>query len=143
ICQFLLVRAGVGQTPGQHLEGDDADRVHVRRGRRLFAARLFGREVMRAAPYHLLAFTGLRVAERLRDTEVRHFDDIFAGNKDILRLDVSVNQPGAVRKADTAADLHGEIERSVDTERAIRLDDFFEVLPFDELHDDVVRRAVA
>src|SRR5690606_13255828 len=97
---------------------------------------------MRASPHHRLLLSRLYIGECLRDTEVRHFDRVIAGDEDILRLYVGMYQTCAMRKSNPSTDLHGKIERPFDRKRPLRLDDFLEVLSFDEFHHNVVRGSI-
>src|SRR5262249_58662868 len=76
----------------------------------------------------------------LGQPEVEHLDDAVAPYHHILRLDVSMNDPGPVRSSERGGDLHCHIERLRHTQISLRRihQTLAQCLSFDVLGDDVM-----
>jgi GAF domain-containing protein len=64
---------------------------------------------------------------------------LVGGDEDVVRLDVPVDDPVAVREAKGLEQLLGVADRRADRERAAGHDQLLEAAPLDHLHGDVVR----
>ena len=136
--------AGERHLAGQHLVEHDAGRVEVGGGRHRRAARLLGREVLRGA--HDRAGLGHLRGAVPRDPEVGHLQPrlvrlhlLVGGDEDVVRLDVAMDDPVAVREAEGLEELLGVPDRGVHRERAVGHDQLLEAAALDHLHRDVVR----
>ena len=94
----------VGQAPGDQLVGDHAERVEVRRGAGLLAARLLGGEVGGGAQ-HRAHLGDARLLGRLGDPEVGELDLALERAQQVAGLDVAVHHPVAVRVVQALARL--------------------------------------
>jgi len=102
------------------------------------AADLFGRHVIRSAEHHAgLRSLGARHVAHARDAEVEHFDRPVHGNEDVLGLDVTVDDPLGVRRAEDVEELIAHGEHFVQGKAASQaIAPHFERLAFEELHDE-------
>ena len=95
------VLVGVERHPAdEHLVRHDADRVEVRARAELLARALLGSHVLRRAdgrPRDGQKRSAERGVVRLGDAEVRELDPSLGGHEDVLRLDVAVGDPAALR----------------------------------------------
>ena len=73
-----------------------------------------------------------------RDAEVRHLDAALAVDDHVVRLDVAVDDPVAVREAERREDLARVVDRDRHRQRAARDDQLLQRPPLDVLHRDVV-----
>ena len=128
--------AGERHLPGQHLVEHDPERVEIRARIDRRAARLLGREVLRGADDR--AGLGHLRRARARDAEVRHLQPAVAADDDVVRLDVAVDDPVAVRERERAEDLARVVDRDRDRRRAVADEQLLERAPVEELHRDVV-----
>ncbi len=94
----------VGQAPGDQLVGDDAERVQVRGGPGVLAARLLGREV-RGGAEHRADLCDARLLGGLRDAEVGELHLALARAQQVAGLDVAVHDAVAVRVVQPLAGL--------------------------------------
>ena len=126
-----------GRCAGERLVQDDAQRVDVRRLGRGLAARLLGAEVVDGAHRHARQ-RQLRLVERAGDAEVGDLHAPVAADQHVRGLDVAVDdarargRPGApsATSAETRAAWRGG-------SGAVLAEDGRQVLPVDQLHDDV------
>ena len=73
---------------------------------------LFRRHVGHAAHHHAGLGDADRVfRDRARDAEIAELDDVVAGDQDVGRLDVAVQQTLAVREREAGGDLGGVVDR--------------------------------
>ena len=122
--------------PGEHLVQDDAQAVDVGGGRGLLATRLLRAEVMdraegRPRQRHLC------LGDRPGDAEVGDLDPAVGPDQDVARLDVAVDEPAGMSGGEGLRDAGpdpGDLPR---VERTAPAQDRREVLPVDQLHDDV------
>jgi hypothetical protein len=134
-----------------HLVEHGAEREHVGARVHRLAAHLLGRHVA-DGPHH-----GARIGHRVRDarrsreigaaglarqSKVENLHLPVVEQKDVLRLQVAVNQALAVRRAESAGDLHGDIDRLANGNRRDasvrrRIQPFAKRLPGQQFHDDV------
>ena len=84
--------------PGEHLVGQDAERVQVGAAVGVGAGDLLGGEVGGGAHHHA-AGGGAGLGDGADQPEVGEFDGTVGGDQDVLRFDVAVHQPGVVRLA--------------------------------------------
>jgi hypothetical protein len=142
-------RAVEWQLAADHLVQHDAKRELIAAVVEVIARELFGRHVMRRADDH--AGPGLRCEwsgcflplgrrEGLREAEVENLDQLVAGDHDVRRLDVTVDDSGGMRFGQSVGDLRRKANDAVDRHRTVG-DDVAQRPPVDELHRDV-RRAV-
>ena len=54
----------------------------------------------------------------------------------VLRLDVAVHEPVRVRERERGGDLDAELERALDRQRPLAVDELLEVVAVDVLEDD-------
>ncbi len=98
---------------GQQLVEDDAERVHVGRGRDRLTARLLGREVVARAEHRAGLRHALLDVERARDPEVGHLRLAVAVEQDVLRLHVAMYEPMLVREGERVGDRQRELDARV------------------------------
>ena len=122
---------------GEHLVQHDAERVEI--GARIDggAAGLLGREVLRRADDR--SRLGHLRRTRARDPEVGHLEAAVGADDDVVRLDVAVHDPVAVRERECAQDLARVLDRDRDRGRPVADEQLLQRAPFEVLHRDVVR----
>ena len=138
--------AGVGRLPGHHSKQQPAERIEI--GARIdrLAAHLLGRHVIRRA--HQRAIGGLHQrrgalgrVEDLGEAEIEHLDVLIAagsaGDEDVLRLEIAVHDPDAVRFAEAGADLVGDEQRPARREAAFVFEQLREVAAGEVLHHQI------
>jgi hypothetical protein len=101
---------------------------------------LLGRHVGRRADHR----AGLRALHRrlvgvlyARHAEVRELRATLRVDHDVRRLDVAVNDAGVVREVEGFAQLAHDANRFLQVEALVRIEEGLELLPLDELHDEV------
>jgi hypothetical protein len=110
--QNAHVRVGFERDPAsKHLVHDDAERVEVGSMVDVVARCLLRAHVVRRSVHHPRARETPRT-RHLGDTEVEHFDDVVAGDVDVVRLEIAVHDAGGVRCAQRGRDLLQETERA-------------------------------
>ena len=125
--QLLHRRGDDRKLPGDEVEEHDADAVEIALDRGLLTAEDLGRQIERCPDETAGA------GEILARPEV-HEDDAPAGlAHDVLRLDVAVQQPGAVDRRERGADIQSDECRLARTERSAIGDELLERLASDEL----------
>ncbi len=107
-----------GQTAGQSLIENNAKRIDVTGRRGGAACGLLRGEVLGAAPNHLGPFIVLNGGQRTGDAEIGDLGPVVWCNKDVLGLKVTVDQPGAMRIANAAADLDQQFKSLLDRQTA-------------------------
>ena len=121
---------------GEHLVQDDAERVDVRRRGRRLAAGLFRAEVV-DGPHGRPGQRQLRLGDRPGDAEVGDLHLAVAADEDVAGLDVAVDEPGGVGRGERARHGGPDAGDLARRQGAAALEDGREVLPVDQLHDDV------
>ena len=117
----------VGQPPGEELVEDHAERVDVRGGVRLLAARLLGGEVGRG-PDHRSHLGDPRLLAGAGDAEVRELHGHVAAARgpaddhQVPGLDVAVDDPVAVGVVEAGAGLHADLDGGLRVELALGLE---------------------
>ena len=110
--------------------------------------RLLGRHELRRAEDHALLGEHDRAGPHLAlgdlgEAEVEHLGEVLqpalGAEKDVLGLEVAVDDARAVRLFERAADLDQDRERALDRHRAFRAHRLVEVLALEVLHHDVER----
>jgi hypothetical protein len=129
--------AGERHLPREELVEHDAGRVEVGRLVDRRAARLLRREVLGGADDR----AGLRHLARARpcDPEVRHLDPPLVIDEDVVRLDVSVDDPVSVCVAERGEHLSRVRDGDGDRAGPARRDQLLQRPSLDVLHDDEVR----
>ena len=74
----------------------------------------------------------------LGNAEIRDLDLAVTGNNDILRLDITMNDPLLVCGAQSAGNLHGNIQCLADAELSLHLDIILEGDALNQFHYDKV-----
>ena len=123
-----------GRDAGQALVADDAEGVDVGGRGDLHALRLLGGEVLRGAHDHAGAGERGGVAG-LGDAEVGQLDHAVRADQQVARLDVAVHDAGPVRGRQPVGGLAEHVQRPVDGQRALVVQDRDQRLALDELHD--------
>ena len=133
--------AGEGGPAGEHLVEDDTQRKQVGPCVELLAARLLGRHVGdgphdRARRGDVHRRRGVR-CRRLGpgQTEVQQLGRAAIGDEDVRRLDVPMEDACAVRGVQAVGQLHAQIQRFVDRQRAA-FQPFPERLAAEQFHHD-------
>ena len=131
-----------GPAPREHLVEDHPHRPHVGVVVHLRPLHELGGEVARRPQHHArlgqVRVGRLRAAEA-GDAEVEDLDRPVAGQPDVGRLHVAVDDPHLVREVEAPADVHHHPDPLLEGEAVRRGHGLAEVHPLDELHGDVVR----
>ncbi len=128
--------AGEGGRPVEQLVEDTADGVGVGAAVDGLAPDLLGRHVGGRADDGVGPGQATGVDQQLGDPEVHHLDLADAGDVDVVRLQVAVDDLVAVSGADGREQLLGDVERLVDGHPPLVLEGGAERLALDELHHD-------
>ena len=129
------------QFAGEHFIHDDTKRIDIAPAIYREAPGLLRRDIMHRADrliLHIRHF-GLEVG----NAKIRDFDDAVIDNKDVLRLDIAVNNAFPVRVAERPRDLQREIHRLRRIERAVVLQILLERDAVHELHDNILHMVCA
>ncbi len=122
---------------GQQLVQHDAERVEVGALVDVRPARLLGREVLRGADDR--ADLGHLARTGARDAEVRHLHAALAVDEHVVRLDVAMDDPVAVREAQRREDLPRVLDGDRNRRRPAGDDQLLQRAAVEVLHGDVVR----
>jgi hypothetical protein len=132
------VAAVKGGVPESNFVEDNAERIDVGSGGGRFARGLFGREVKRRAPDDVVAFAGFDGGEGARDAKVGDLEAHILRDEHVVRLDIAVDETGAVGVPHAGAGLDHERDAILHTEKRPRVaDELFQIFAGDVLHDDV------
>ena len=119
-----------------HLEKRYAQRIDIRLGAYIAAPCLLGREIVYRA--HLHAGHSDRCAgSSACDTEVRYLRDTVTGDKDVLGLDVPVNDTVLVSVIQSKTDLDNDRYCITPVQVTVLVDEIFYGDAFDIFLDDV------
>ncbi len=134
-------RNPVRPTAGQQFVGDDAERVHVRRGRHGRAADLLRRRVSRshhphARPRQRLCIRRLVLEQDLGDTEIEQLHRPLAGDEDVRRLEVAVHDEVAMRVANRVTHVEEQSQALANRKLAV-VAIAIDRLALDVLHHEV------
>ena len=127
-----------GRRPRDAFEEHAAEREDVgARIEHVLAADLLRRQIPRR-PQHRPGLRRPRHARDARDAEVEHLDprDVAAGEEEVARLDVAVNDVVRVRLGERRGDARPERYAGLDPQ-APAPEEIAEVLTLDPLHDQV------
>ena len=125
------------QLAGEQLVEDDAERVDVGALADRLALRLLGRDVVGGAEHGAGLRHALADVERARDPEVGHLRGAVAVQQHVLRLHVAVHEPVRVRERERRSRSGcPSVERALDRQRPLAVDDLLEVVAVDVLEDD-------
>ncbi len=146
--QVAQLLAGEGEPAGEAAEDDDAERPQVAAGVDLLGvAHLLRAHVLRRAdhhPRHGRAAAG-RARLQLGDAEVEDLHRLLvplAGEEDVGRLEVAVDQPRQVGGAQAPGDLVDEALRGRQREAALVAEPRLQLLALEQLHGDEGRVSV-
>ena len=120
--------------PRKRLVEHQPEPVHIGRGGRGRTLRLLGAEVL-DRPERRARQGGLGVGGQPGDPEVGDHRPAVAGEKDVARLHVPVDDAAKVRGAQTARDVQPEPGDVTGEHRPVAAQPRREVLALDELHD--------
>ena len=102
----------------------------------LAALGLLGGDVVRGAEHRARLRRAPLDVERAGNAEVGHLGAPVAVQDDVLRLDVTVDEPVLVREGEAAGDLERDLERAPDRQPPLLVQDLLERPPLDQLEDD-------
>ena len=105
-------RAHIGNLTGQHLEEHNAQRIHVAACRNLAAAGLLRRNIMHRT-HNRLGINHRLVRHHLGDTKIGNLRIHVLVDKNILRLDVAVNNVMAMRMLQSICQTHAYFQHGV------------------------------
>jgi molybdopterin molybdotransferase len=125
-----------GESPSQHAEKDDAERVHVARRRGWLTRGLLGRHVGGCSQQRALRGESLRPADA-RDAEVRDLGAPFFVEEDVAGLQVAVDDSLRVGMGEPRGDLAGDPRRVDIGERLAGGEAVLERSPREVLEDHV------
>ncbi len=108
-----------GHVPRQHLVEDDAQRVEVRLRRHGLPQRLLGGDVV-GRPQHPPGQRQPLLAERAGDPEVGDLGAALGVDQDVVRLDVAMDDPPFMGRAERPCDLDRVGDRLRDLQRPAR-----------------------
>ena len=128
---------------GGQLVEDDAERVEVGRRTDVAAAELLGRRVVEAARELGRAGQFARRPQEPRHAEVHDADAVVVGQKDVLRLQVPVDDTGGVDGREPVRHLPGDLAQQRLGESAEVLQQRLERAPLHVLHHEVVQSPAA
>ena len=139
---------GEGHAPGEHLEEDDAERIHVGAWVAADAGGLFGRHVLGRArddrARRRVARPGL--ARDLREAEVDQLDDLApvgsVHQEEVLRLDVAVDHARPVRGGQPVRGRVGDPRGAARRQRPRVRKRIGEIEPDEELHREERRLGI-
>src|ERR1700733_319568 len=130
----LGLAAGIERRlPAQELVERDPEGVHVGAAIDSATEDLLGRHVQWAAD----AGAGLGCAHRalpLGNAEIHHLDDVVPGDHQVGRLEIAMDDAGAMRSRDPAQRLFEERDTLVRRDRPPPPDQLLQALAVDELH---------
>ena len=130
----------VGRLPSQHLVPRTPERIEIAANvGRLAVASLLGRHVVHRADRRPGAsdIRFERVIDRAGQAEVSHFDDAIAPDQQVGRLDVAVHDVLLESVLQRGSDLFDDFDGALHGNDATLLNQFKQVLAFDQLHRDV------
>ena len=121
---------------GQHLKGDDAERVLVALRARPAAGALLRAHEGGRADHGTVGGEG-HIRSPQRDSEIRHHDAPVSIDQDIRALQVPVHDAAVVGVRGGAAGPAQHVQHHRHGQRSLRVDDDVQGPPLDELHRDV------
>ena len=138
------VFASNGQRAGEHLVRHHGERVDVAARIERLARELLRAHVRRRAEHHALlrelGLVAILLAASLRDAEVEDLHEVLLpgalGEDDVVRLEIAMDDPLAVRLGERAADLRDDLLDARGRDRAVLLEDVRDAPALHELHDD-------
>ena len=120
----------------EHLEQQQPRSVDVAPGVGDAALDLLGGEVGHRAQEHPRLRGGRGAGDRAGQPEVGDLDHAVLAQDDVLRLDVAVDQAGAVRGAQRLQHRVEDVQRGAGGQRALGLHDLTQRVPVDQLHGE-------
>ncbi len=120
---------------GECLEEHDAEAVEVRTSVDLLAHDLFGGEVLCRTQQGSGAGQ-VGVLSRFGDPEIGHPDPAVLAQHDVGRLDVAMDDAGAVGDGQGLGDLTGHVDHVTGGEPSVFVEDRSQRAAFDSLHHD-------
>ena len=128
--QLLHRRGDDRKLAGDEVEEQDADAIEIALDRGFLASEDLGRQIQRRPD------EAAGAGEILASPEVHEDDAPACLAHDVLRLDVAVQQPGAVDRRERSADIQADECRLARTERSTIGDELLERLASDELRPE-------
>ena len=126
---------------GEHLVEHAAQRVHVRAGVDLVAARLLRRQVLRGADHRGGLGDGVAgVGERAGDAEVHHLHRARLADHDVGGFDVAVDDAVLMAEVQRLAGVCDDLDGPLGRHRALGVHDVAQRHTLDVLHHDVGQR---
>ncbi len=129
--------AGVRLLAGEHLEQHDAGRVDVGAGVGVAVLDQLGRQVRHRADEQALGGGGRLGGDRAGQPEVGHLQQTPAGDQDVLRLHVAVDQACVVRGAQRRQDRVEQVQRTGRRQRGLAAHQPAQCRPLHQFHHDV------
>ncbi len=121
--QRVAIGGAEGELARDHLEEQHAERVEVRVGASLLAARLLGRHVLGRSEHGALRREA-RVARERGQAEVQNLHEVFAatarGEQDVVALQIAVHHAEVVRARKRCAHLLDDVDAARERHRARR-----------------------
>ena len=125
-----------GHLTGQHFIQHHAHAVNIAGKGHVLAARLFGRKVVHRA-HHVIALGQGAAARHAGNAKVRHLDQAFGIDQDVLGLDVAVDDTIIVRMLQSRKDADGNLRRHALRQAALFSNDLLERAPAHVFHHQI------
>ena len=125
-----------GNPSGQHLIKNDPGGINIARCLSAFASGLFGRKIMYRT-HDVVSARQRRAVGNAGDPEVRHLNMPVCVNKNILRLNIPMNDPVSVSVLQGAENTNGNLAGQGRSQLASFLNHFLQGFPLNIFHHQV------